>query len=180
MKVLILHGTSGKSSGEWFPWLKNELEKKGHQVWVPDLPGADEPDINIYNPFILENCPFEIDQQTVIIGHSSGAVGAFGLVQTLEKKVGKIISVAGFVNDLNYGPVKKMFASWKFDWGKITKKVDKILAVYSDDDPYVPTWHAQELHRLTGAQKVLMPGQKHFSISTYPKYNQFPEIVELI
>lgn len=83
------------------------MEKKKHQVWVPDLPGADEPDINVYNPFILKKCPFEIDEQTVIIGHSSGATAAFGLVQVLPQRIGKIISVAGFINDLDYDPVKK-------------------------------------------------------------------------
>lgn len=180
MKVLILHGTSGNSKDQWFPWLKSELEKKKHQVWVPDLPGADEPDINIYNPFIIKNCPFALDKNTAIIGHSSGATAAFALVQVLPQRIGKIISVAGFINDLDYDPVKKMFATWNFDWKKIKNWVNKIYAIYSDDDPYVPMWHAQQLHKLVNAELKLMPGQKHFSLSGSPKYKKFPEIIDLV
>jgi len=170
----------GSSRDQWFPWLKKELEKKKYQVWVPDLPGADEPDINVYNPFILNNCPFEIDEQTVIIGHSSGAAAALGLVQILKNRVNKVISVAGFADDLDYEPVKKMFRTWNFDWEKIKRQVGKIYAVYSDDDPYVPTDRAEKLRELTGAEKIMIPGQKHFSVSSNPKYKKFPEILDLV
>jgi len=180
MKVLLLHGTGGNSRDQWFPWLKQELEKKEHQVWLPDLPGADEPDINKYNPFIIHHCPFKFDSKTTIVGHSSGATAALGLVQTLPSKINKVISVAGFIDDLDYDPVKKMFKTWKFDWKKIKNRVNKIYAIYSDNDPYVPVWHAEQLHKLIGAELVLMPGQKHFSISTYSKYTKFPKIIDLI
>lgn len=182
MTVIILHGTMGSSHGEWFPWLKKELEKKGYKVWVPDLPGTDEPDINQYNPFILKNCPFELNNETVIIGHSSGAVAALGLLQVLpaEIKINKAILVAGFVDNLDYEPVKKMFRTWKFDWEKIKTKAKKFIVVCSDNDPFVPAKHGKDLERLLDAKLIVMPGQKHFSISTFPKYSKFPELLELI
>jgi uncharacterized protein len=181
-KVVILHGTGGKSGDQWFPWLKEQLINKGCAVWVPDLPGADEPDINVYNRFLEANCPFEIDKNTIIVGHSSGAVATFGWLQTMDKKIEakKVISVAGFVDDLDYQPVKKMFASWKFNWNKIRSRAKKFIAVCSDDDPYVPSKHANELKRLVGAEIIVMPGQKHFSVSTAPKYTKFPELLDLI
>ena len=179
-KVLILHGTGGNSRGEWFPWLKTELERKGSWVWAPDLPGAQEPDINTYNEFIFENCPFGFDRETVIIGHSSGAVAAFGLVQMLHGPVEQLISVAGFVDDLNYDPVKKMFATWNFDWEKVRLGSRRITIIYSDDDPFVPKKHAVKLQNLLKAKSIMMPGQKHFSVLTFPKYTKFPELLKLI
>ena len=180
MTVVVLHGTGGNSQDQWFPWLASELKKKGYTVWVPDLPGADEPDINQYNPYILKNCPFTIDQNTIVIGHSSGAVAAFGLVQILTVRINKIISVAGFVDDLDYKPVKKMFRTWKFNWKIIKTKAKKFTIICSDNDPFVPAKHGKELQRLLDGDLKIMPGQKHFSVSTNPKYTIFPELLELI
>ena len=77
--ALILHGTDGKSTHNWFPWLKSELEGKGWKVWVPDLPEADKPDIERYNTFILSS-DWEFNAQSVIVGHSAGAVEVLGLL----------------------------------------------------------------------------------------------------
>ena len=44
-KVYIIHGWAGSSKGSWFPWIKEELEKKGVRVFVFDMPDAKHPSI---------------------------------------------------------------------------------------------------------------------------------------
>ncbi len=35
--AIILHGTLGSPDGNWFQWLKEQLEEKGFMVWLPPL-----------------------------------------------------------------------------------------------------------------------------------------------
>ena len=85
--ALILHGTTGNSKENWFPWLKNKLENKGFRVWLPDLPGADLPSLKRYNNFLLDNKEWEFNSESVIIGHSSGAIAILALLDKLPGSV---------------------------------------------------------------------------------------------
>lgn len=177
--VLILHGTFGNSKENWFPWLVHELRQKGHSVWVPDLPHAESPSIPRWNAFIRKEWTF--DQESIIIGHSSGAVAVLGVLQELpiKTKIDKAILVAGFTTDLDWDPLQELF-SYRFHWGAIKKKANKFILFHSDDDPYVPLWHGEKLEKLLDAELVVMKGQKHFSVSTDSKYTTFPELLEKI
>ena len=35
---VIIHGSFGSNEGNWFPWLKEQLETKEKQVLVPQMP----------------------------------------------------------------------------------------------------------------------------------------------
>lgn len=41
--TLVLHGWWWKSSENWFPWLKNELEFKVDELFIPNLPSSQFP-----------------------------------------------------------------------------------------------------------------------------------------
>ena len=41
MNFIIIHGTNGHPEKNWFPWLKNELDKLGHTVYIPQFPTPD-------------------------------------------------------------------------------------------------------------------------------------------
>jgi len=41
MKFIIFHGSFGNSKENWIPWLKEELEKFGNIVSVPEFPIED-------------------------------------------------------------------------------------------------------------------------------------------
>src|SRR3989344_5767772 len=81
--VLLLHGSGNNSQGNWFPWLKKELEEKGFKVWVPNLPHADYPDISEWVDFIFSSKNWEFNKESLIIGHSAGATLILGLLKIL-------------------------------------------------------------------------------------------------
>jgi predicted alpha/beta hydrolase family esterase len=178
--ALILHGTDDNPQANWFPWLKTELEKKNYHVWLPHLPQADRPNISRYNKVLLHN---DFDYQNAyIIGHSSGAVAALGLLQKLpdDVQIDTCIMVGSFKDDLGWEVLKELFLE-PFDFEKIKKHAKKFILVHATDDPYCPLEHAQYLSEKLNGELIILPDQKHFSTGTAgEKYRKFPFLLDLI
>lgn len=179
--AIILHGTDATSKDNWFPWLKTTLEDAGWKVWVPDLPRADKPNRERYNTFLLLNKEFPLDEETVMIGHSSGAVAILGFLQELPDNVviKRAILVSAFKNDLGWDSLKELFAK-PLDFEAIKKHVHEITLIHADDDPYVPLEQAEYLEKQLSGKLIVLKGQKHFSQSMDAKYTEFPFIAELL
>jgi len=180
--ALILHGTGGSSKENWFPWLKDELEKRQWKVWLPDLPKAEEPNVERYNKFLLKNDYWQFNMDSVLIGHSSGAVAIFGLLQELpdEVQVDTCYLVGAFKDDLGWESLKSLFDT-PFDFAKIKTKAKNFVFLHSDNDPYCPLDHARYLTKELDGRLMVKKGQKHFSVGTMGKsYEQFPVLLQLI
>jgi hypothetical protein len=179
--ALILHGTGNNSSGNWFPWLKEELEKRGYEVWSPDLPRADKPNSKRYNGYILGNSRWKFNEKSVIIGHSSGAVAVLGLLQHLPENsvVNTCILVSSFKDNLGSKDLDGLFEE-PFDFKEIKKHAKHFIFIHSDNDPYCPLDHAKYLAKKTGGKLIVKKGQGHFNLETGEKYKQFPLILELL
>ena len=180
--ALILHGTNGKSNHNWFPWLKDELELKKWKVWIPNLPKANIPNLKRYSQFLLRNNDWEFNQESYLIGHSSGAMAILGLLQALPKEttVDTCILVGAFKNSLGQKVLEEIFED-PFDFEYIKQRAKKIIFIHSDNDPYCPLDHAEYLSKKLDAELIIKKGQKHFSTSTYgEKYKEFPFLLKLI
>lgn len=178
MKALVLHGTNSTSQNGWFSYIKAELQKLGFEVWIPDLPGAEEPNIERYNKFLLsQNWDFS---DSLIIGHSSGAVEIMGLLQSLpqDTKINTAVLVGIFRGDLGRDDLKGV--DIKFDYAKIKQKANKFIVVHSDNDPYCPLSGARWIAKQLDAEFILIPGGQHFSSHIDPAYKQFPKLIEII
>ncbi len=183
MKAVILHGTGSTHKNNWFPWTKKELEKLGYEVWVPDLPDANHPNVEKYNKFLLGS-DWDFNDN-LIIGHSSGAVAILGFLQALpeDTKINTAILVGSFSQVLAEEPdweqLKGLFEK-PFDFGKIKKHANRFIFIHSNDDPYCPIEQAQFLSEKVSGEFIMVPGQKHFSYHLDPKYKRFPKLIELI
>jgi pimeloyl-ACP methyl ester carboxylesterase len=79
MKVILIHGNGGSNSSDiWLPYVARELTNAGYEVINRSFPDAVKARAEYWLSFITE---LGTDDQTVIIGHSSGAVAAMRYAQ---------------------------------------------------------------------------------------------------
>ncbi len=162
-------------------WLKGVLIGRGHQVWLPQLPDANTPSTATFNAFILGNPDFVVDNDTVLIGHSSGAVAALNLLQHLPADISikAAVLVSAFQDDLGRDDLKRLFEE-PLDFSVITSHCDSFTFIHSDDDPYCPVEHAEYLAKQTDGDLIMFEGQGHFNTDIGPQYKQFPELLDFI
>ncbi len=178
--ALILHGTNANHESNWFYWLKAELESVGWDVWLPDLPKANKPSIKRYDDFILSS-NWKFDEDSVIVGHSSGAVGALGLLQALPDnfKIRKCVLVSAFINNLGMKSLGELFDP-SLDFSVIKKRCREFVLIHSDNDPHVPFSQAEFLKKKLGAKLIIKKGQGHFNTDFSMKYKKFPLVLRLL
>lgn len=180
-KFLILHGTDASPDANWFMWLKGKLIGQGHKVWLPQLPQSDKPNAKNYTNFIFGNKDFVIDSDTILIGHSSGAVEILSLLQHLpnDTVIKSAILVSAFRDDLGWDKLAGLFDE-PLNFEEIKAHCDRFVFVHSDNDPYVPLEQAKYLSEELGGDILLFEGQGHFNTELNPEYKQFPELLEVI
>ncbi len=174
-KAVILHGTDGSPEHNWFPWLKLELEKRGYEVWIPELPGNHTPDRQVYNDFLFSHGWDFSDN--LIVGHSSGAVSTLNLLadeRCPHIKTGVLIGAWSHMEDtdLDREQFKDLFPPDGFDFATIKQNADHLLFIHGDDDPYCPLAQAQWLAEQTGSEIIIVPHGGHLG----SKYPQLPEL----
>lgn len=174
-KALVLHAWYATPESDWYPWLKGELEKKGYEVWMPELPTmpTNSPDMETMLKFIADK-KF-VDMNTVVIGHSLGSVLALRLAERTKFKRG--IVLAGWdYNDLT--PEHQNFWGTMMDHAKIRGSVGSWVMPISDNDPYVTPFIAQEMAGRLGAKVVLVGKKGHFLAKD--GVDKLPEILEFV
>ena len=178
--AIILHGTDNTPEGNWFRWLESELKKLDYEVWLPQLPDSQLPNAEKYNNLLL-NHGFDFNDETILVGHSSGAVAILNLLQELpeETRVKASFLVGAFKGPLDKAARSELFPK-PFDFEKIKLHCQKFVFIHSDNDPYCPLSDAKFLSDKLGGKLVVEPGQGHFNLETGPQYKQFSLLLELI
>lgn len=173
--ALILHCWYDNPSGNWYPWLKNLLTQKGYHVTNPEIPTmeTDKPDLPIQINFI--NNLNIIRQDTIIIGHSLGALLGLRLAEMNSFKTLFLVSGWDF-NDLT--PEHQSFWPKPINHQTIKHHVKNIYVIHSDNDPYITAVQAEDMSKRLGGKFILIKGGGH--LTTKDGINQIPEILELI
>ena len=173
--AFIFHGTAGYPEENWFPWLKEKLEGKGYQVFVPQFPTPDGQSLEAWKK-VLNEYKKHVDQETVFVGHSLGGIFLLKLLEeySYKAKVGVFVGTPiGVSPILNYD-ADSSFAGFDFDWEHIKNKSQNFIVFQSDTDPYVGIGNGEKLAEHLGIKLSFVPNAGHFNAEA--GYTQFPEL----
>ncbi len=170
-RVFIVHCWEGTPEYCWYPWLKNELESRGFLVFIPQLPKAEEPRIKNWVPALAEIVGTP-DEQTYFVGHSMGCQTIARYLESLsgDVKVGGAVFVAGFFSKLSNIEddeiVRSVVDEWlntPLDLTKVKNHLKKSIAIFSDNDPYVPIENQEDFKNKLGSKIIIEHTKGHFS-----------------
>lgn len=175
--AIILHGTGTKKDEFWFPYLKNELEKLGYDVWLPQLSNDEHPNLNEWLPYILSNGKFT--EETVLIGHSAGAQVILSVLEHLDVAIRQAILVSGYAKLLRQEAEGEN--QQEPNWTAIKPHAKEFIFINSDNDP----WGCDDTQGKIMADnlggRLIVRHDGHMGSTTYDQpYTEFPLLVELI
>ena len=180
----IIHGFMGSNIENWFPWFKEKIDDDNNLCIIPQFPI--EIAHHTYNEWkkLLDVYYKDfkmINENSTIIGHSTGSICALKYILENKIKVEKLILVSGFnnylspdINDIH----NKINPTYYVDEEKIShikKYVDKIICIYGDNDPYIPQDVLHNFAKSIGAKEVIIHNGGHINLEA--GYNSFQEIL---
>jgi leucyl-tRNA synthetase len=99
------------------------MEKRGHEVQIAVLPNPNDPKESEQVDYVLKNCA--LDANTVVVGHSLGAIVAMKALMKLDKPISGMLLVAPAVQpNFDKGTPKQPYQpnfTWDFDFERINR-----------------------------------------------------------
>lgn len=190
--IIIIHGSYGSPNGNWFQWLKKNLEKLGFQVFVPQFPipppekwdtatsGHSLTDwlktLSKYKKYINEN--------TIFVSHSRGNVLLFHFLSLLNKPVSAVFLIAPWIHFIWYPKGWKKIDSFvkkPFNWTKI-KKGSKYFEIFqsTNDIAGISIEEGEEIAKHLNAKINIVKNAGHFNIDSSKEFDKFPFLLQRI
>ena len=158
----------------WWPWLIEALQKNGIEVWAPELPQKDTPDLSVWTPWVQERATF--NGETIMVGHSAGAPLVLSLLEKIPVTIKKSVLVSGFITPIPNMPPDNPMLMPHADWEKIRRQGRDFTFIHSDNDPWgCDAAQGETMRQKLGGTLVVMTGQGHFGSNVFKQaYSTFP------
>lgn len=163
-KYIIFHGTESSPEANWFPWLNRELSQSGQQVAVPPMPTPEGQNLDSWLKIFDQK--FVLTGDTVLIGHSIGAVFVARLLERSELpvKAAYLVSVwEGLLGLPEFDPLIESFFTKPIDWLKVQSGARVIRTYHGSNDPYVPIKMGQNVADKLGIKLEILPDAGHIN-----------------
>jgi len=167
-RAFIVHRWYGSPDADWYPWLKKELEKKGFQVFALEMPNPDAPEISSWVS-TLSKAVGKPDENTYFVGHSVGCQTILRYLETIKGKVGGAVFVAGWFSltpeatpSQKEVGIAKPWIERPVNFDLVKEKTENMVAIFSDDDPYVPLAENKKVFGKFCKKVIVETGKGHF------------------
>lgn len=176
IKVIVVHGNGHSTPNDnWIPYIKRELEAVGIECLTPQMPDAPLARSKYWLPMLKD--VLKADENTIIVGHSSGALAAMRYAE-LNKILGSVL-IGAMHTDLGIeGEKLSGYFDAPWGWDKIKSNQDWIVQFASSDDPWIPVHEARFVHGKLGTEYYEYKDKGHFG-GDYHK-PEFPELLEIV
>ncbi|MBD3366230.1 hypothetical protein GF360_02680 [candidate division WWE3 bacterium] len=176
-KAFLIHGAYGNPQENWFPWLKEKLEQHNYKVITPTFPTPENQTLKNWND-VFDKYKEQLDEETILIGHSLGCPYILNVLQDIDKKVKAAYLVAAFHKALGHSidEINETFVEKDFDWSAIKRNCENIVMFSSDNDPYIPMEVSEELAQNLDADFNVVADGGH--LNSTAGYTEFEELLK--
>ncbi len=173
IRVIFLPGNGGGDTNQnFFPYLKTELEKLGIKVISPGIfPDSEIGRESIWMPYIESLNP---DENTILIGHSTGAIAAMRYAQN-HKILGSVLIGTYHTHMGIQSEIDAEYFDSPWDWEAIKNNQQWVVEFNAIDDQFIPIEEARHVAKMLDADYYELENGGHF----YPQ-DTFPEVIEAI
>jgi predicted alpha/beta hydrolase family esterase len=180
--VVVVHGCPSHPENDpekrtydkhWMPWLKKQLNNEGIKVEMPLMP---KPWAPVYEDFKQQFEKYQVDEDTILIGHSCGCSFLVRWLGETKKKVAKLILVAPWKIASKEDVYRPAFYGFDID-ESIKSRVNDITMFIADNETKEGKESLEIFQKALGGKVIELHGMGHFTLKDMGK-EEFPELLK--
>jgi predicted alpha/beta hydrolase family esterase len=160
VKIIIIHGNGGCTAGDfWYPRVESECAALGLTVVNETFPDNIKARARFWLPFLEE---LGAGEDTILIGHSSGAVAAMRYAET-HRLLGSVLVAVCHTDLGDPGEAASGYYDATWQWERIRKHQRWIGVYHSLDDPHIPVAEPRFVAAQLRCQYFELEARGHFT-----------------
>lgn len=185
-KCIIIHGCPSDAEKamnpetrtydkHWIPWTKKQLLSKNIGTETPLMPSPWQPD---YEKFKRTFEKYDVNENTILIGHSCGCAFLVRWLGETKRKIFKLILIAPWKIPNKDDKFGKEFYTYPID-KTIKERAKEIVMFTADDEENDGKESLKIFHKSLGGEIIELKKRGHYTIGDMGT-EKFPELIEVV